>query len=44
MGERESPIRSVVWDNGKGRGGWKVAMAFSHPSLWNQRGKNPVKW
>lgn len=30
VGERESPIRSTVWDNEMGRGGWRVAMAFSY--------------
>ena len=40
MGERESPVRSTVWDNGMGRGGWRVATAFSHPNVLNGRKKD----
>lgn len=29
----------VVWDNGMGRSGWRVAMAFSQPNVPNRRKK-----
>lgn len=40
--ERESLVRSTVHDNGMGRGGWRVATAFSHPNVLNWRKKTAV--